>query len=372
MPMPQKPKIEKDTAERWLLTYADLMNLLLIFFIVLYAMSQVDAAKFNQLAQSLNMSLGNSSLAPYIDNAAVGGTTLIPLPATAPSSVIPANMDEQVIDNLKKQVSAVVKEKGLEGKIDVTVQERGVVISIDAQMLFKSGNAELEADSKPTIGEIGDILLKVPGKQIKIEGHTDNDAMNSTQFPSNWELSSARATNVLRLLVDKTHIDPTKISSVGYGEFRPLVPNTTEENKAKNRRVDIVILRDVLNESEAGVSQLIAAPTVGTANATPKNNPVEQNPKNNSQAPKTNTTTVVKNTQTAVKAQSPAVAKPAETVKATTPPPTVPAETQAAAPPPTVPNNADTTTQDQPADNTGGAAPPTDQPTDPAATDSAQ
>lgn len=254
MPMPKKPKVEKDTAERWLLTYADLMNLLLIFFIVLYAMSQVDVAKFNQLAQSLNVALGNSSLSEYIDNTAAGGKSLIALPADS-SSVVPSQLEDQQIDELKKQVDQVIEKKGLKGEIDVAVQERGVVISINAQLLFKSGSAEIEATSKPTIGEIGDILLQVPGKQIKIEGHTDNDPINSPQFPSNWDLSSARSTNILRLLVDKTHVDPKAISSVGYGEFRPLVPNTTEENKAKNRRVDIVILRDAFDKSEAGFSK---------------------------------------------------------------------------------------------------------------------
>lgn len=297
MPMPQKPKVEKDTAERWLLTYADLMNLLLIFFIVLYAMSQVDKAKFNQLAQSLNMALGNSSLTEYIDNSAQGGKSLIPLPADS-SSVVPSKLEDQQIDQLKKQVDEVVEKKGLKGEINVAVQERGVVISINAQLLFKSGSAELEADSKPTIGEIGDILLKVPGKQIKIEGHTDTDPINSPLFPSNWELSSARSTNVLRLLVDKTHIDPKSISAVGYGEFRPLVPNTTEENKTKNRRVDIVILRDAFDKAEAGISKPVVAPSSESGNtAAPVKAQPEQSAKKTSQAPRINTTNTVKNTQ---------------------------------------------------------------------------
>lgn len=310
MPMPQKPKIEKDTAERWLLTYADLMNLLLIFFIVLYAMSQVDVAKFNQLAQSLNMSLGNSSLAPYIDNAAAGGTALIPLPATAPSSVVPSKLEEQQIDELKKKVDAVIEKKGLKSEIDVVVQERGIVISINAQLLFKSGSSDLEANSKPTIGEIGQILLEVPGKQIKIEGHTDNDPIKSNIYPSNWELSSARATNVLRLLVDQTHVEPKTISAVGYGEYRPLVPNTTDVNKAKNRRVDIVILRDAFDKGESGISKPIVPP----ANAEDtKVAPAEQAAKKTTQTPRVNTTTVVKSTP---KVEAPASkAPPAEVVK---------------------------------------------------------
>ena len=120
-------------------------------------------------------------------------------------------------------------------------------ISIDSTMVFKSGSDEMEANVKPTIQEIGNALKKLPSNYIRIEGHTDTDPISSSKFPSNWELSSARATKVLKFLVDYSARDPKKISSVGFGEYQPLVPNTSEANKSKNRRVDITILRNSIN-----------------------------------------------------------------------------------------------------------------------------
>ncbi|MCX7774261.1 MAG: flagellar motor protein MotB, partial [Clostridia bacterium] len=259
-----KPKIEKDTAERWLLTYADLMNLLLIFFIILYAMSQVEQDKFQQLAQSLREAFGDKNTGGVISQGGAG-VSLINLDSIAPSNVIPAKLEEQQLDELKKKVDEVVEKKGLKGEIDVDVQERGVIISISAQLMFNSGSADLMPHSKPTIQEIGELLKEVPGKQIKVEGHTDTDPIKTSLFPSNWELSSGRATNVLRLLIDQVKIDPTRISSVGYGEFRPKVPNTSETNKATNRRVDIVILRDAYDKAEAGQAPVITKPAAASS-----------------------------------------------------------------------------------------------------------
>ncbi len=254
MPAPQpKAKIVKDTAERWLLTYADLMNLLLIFFIVLYAMSQVDVAKFNQLADSLRAALGDTSAASRIGT--IGSTNaLISIgEANMQTSVVPSKLEEQQMEELEEKVNELIDKNNLKGNVNVSMQERGILISITAQLLFKSGSADIEPGSRQIVERIGrEVLLAIPGKQIRIEGHTDNDPIRTAQFPSNWELSSARATNLLRILVDSVGIDPTTISSVGYGEFRPNSPNTSEANKAQNRSVDIVILRDKFDKAEAG------------------------------------------------------------------------------------------------------------------------
>ncbi|MCX7709413.1 MAG: OmpA family protein [Clostridia bacterium] len=252
-----KAKVEKDTSERWLLTYADLMNLLLIFFIILYTMSQVDVAKFNQLAASLRAEFGNNATSSLIGD---GGTnnSLINLEANAPANVVPSKLEEQQIEEVKKEVTEMIEKENLKGSVEVTIQERGAVISIMEKVLFKSGSAEIEQDSKPTVEKIGNILKSITSNQIKVEGHTDDDPIRTTQFPSNWELSSARATNVLRLLVDKAGINPKSISAVGYGEFRPKAENTSPENKAANRRVDIVIVKNKFDKAEAGMEK--AAP----------------------------------------------------------------------------------------------------------------
>jgi len=257
-----KGKVEKDTSERWLLTYSDLMNLLLILFIILYTMSKVDVAKYQQVAQSLRAALGDR-----VTNSIIGeggaGSSMVPLDSNAPSPVIPANMEEQQMEAVKDKVSELIKKENLNGEVEVTLEERGIVISIRAQVAFKPGSADIEPEAKKTILDIGKILQSVPGNQIRVEGHTDTDPINTPRFPSNWELSGARAVNVLRLLVDGGGISPKIISAVGYGEYRPKVPNTTPANKAINRRVNIVIVKNLYDKAEAGISKPVEVKPAG-------------------------------------------------------------------------------------------------------------
>lgn len=252
-----KVKIEKDGAERYLLTYADLMNLLLIFFIILYSMSQVDSQKFQQLSGSLKSTFG--AFAPgSVINTGGGGPSLLTLNPSDEATPNPntgtgkGNAEEAGTKEVKQKVEQLIAEQNLQGNLNVELQERGVVISITASFLFKSGSADIEKESLPIVDKIGNILLSVPGNHIRIEGHTDNDPIKTSVFPSNWELSSARATNVLRFIVEKSGIKPEVVSSVGYGEYRPKAPNTTEQNKAMNRRVDIVIIKSIYDATEAG------------------------------------------------------------------------------------------------------------------------
>ena len=265
-----KAKVVKDNAERWLLTYSDLMNLLLILFILLYAMSQVDQAKFDALAQSLRDAFGVST-GEKVTPVSGGGSSVVPLPnnvpASSPTTVVNSKMEDKQMAEVQKKVDQIIQKGNLGDKVDVEMQERGLNISIKAQMLFKPGDADIVPGSKPTIEEIGAILKQIPGNQIRIEGHTDNDPISNAKYPSNWELSVARATNVLRLLVEKAGIDPKLIAATGYGEMRPLVPNTTAANKAANRRVNIVILRQMYDSAEAGTG----GPSIDSAAAASQN-----------------------------------------------------------------------------------------------------
>lgn len=247
-----KSKVEKDTSERWLLTYADLMNLLLILFIIFFAMSQVDTQKFQQLSQSLGMAFGNGSASLSAIQGGGSGNSLIDFPATAPSPVIPSQLEEQQMEAIQGEISQMVKSEGLSADVSVVMHDRGIVITINEKVLFKSGSSEIEKESQEKVIKIGkDILSQIQNKYIRVEGHTDNVPIKSVLFPSNWELSAARATNVLRILVEQAGIDPKTISAVGYGEYTPLVPNTSDQNRAKNRRVDIVILRESFSQGEA-------------------------------------------------------------------------------------------------------------------------
>lgn len=264
--MKKKEKVVKDTAERWLLTYADLMNLLLIFFIILYAMSQVDQSKAEELAKSMNEAFGfNNNASKELFPQGSGSSSIIDLGngnlKPTPTPLFPSsgnqpggngNTEDQEMADLKNEIDGLIKDKNLAGLISANIQERGVRISIMAQYLFASGSASLEQSVTSQVIEIGNMLKEFPDNYIRVEGHTDNVPINTAKFPSNWELSSARATNVLRTLVQKCSIDPKHISAVGYGEFQPIVPNDSDVNKAKNRRIDIIVLKKDFSVGEAG------------------------------------------------------------------------------------------------------------------------
>jgi len=248
--MLKKAKVQKDTIDRWLLTYSDLMNLLLIFFIILYAISQVDSSKYNQLAYSLREAFGTSASSTYIGTHG-SSNSIIDLDSGSASTVIPDKLEDTQMEEVKKKIDEVVAKSGIDNSIEVTIKERGIEISIRDSLLFKSGSSDIEPKAKETIVQIGNILHNLSDNQIRVEGHTDNEPIRTTQYPSNWELSSARAVNVLRILIDESGIDPKMVSAIGYGEFRPKLPNTSIENKIKNRRVDIVVVKESLNLTEA-------------------------------------------------------------------------------------------------------------------------
>lgn len=254
--MAKKEKIVKDTAERWLLTYADLMNLLLILFILLYTMSKIDVAKYQTVAASLRAAFGETPVAQVIGDAGAS-PGLINLDGSSP--VVQAQMEQQQMEKIKEEITEVIKEKGLSGEVEVTLEERGIVISIAEKVLFKSGSADLDDASKQTIEQLGKVLLAILGKQIRVEGHTDNVPISTSRFPDNQELSTARANSVWRILVNNVGMDPKSLSATGYGEFRPKVPNDTPENRAQNRRVDIAILKDIFDKSESGVETVTKA-----------------------------------------------------------------------------------------------------------------
>lgn len=271
--MAKKEKVVKDTAERWLLTYADLMNLLLIFFIILYAMSQTDQKKFDQLKESFAKVLGTyTKYDTHVPTGANGGNSILTMKYAAKSQAVIANSaEESQMEKVKQKVEGIIKKQGLKGDVEVSVQERGVVISITAQLLFRSGSATIESNSAKTVLEIGrEVLSKLSGKKIRIEGHTDNDPLGpNNPFVDNWGLSNARAINVLRMLLKNIpSLNEKEYSATGYGEFSPRVPNTSVVNKQKNRRVDIVILKDVYAPSDASSDTLSGVSSGSTSSTT--------------------------------------------------------------------------------------------------------
>jgi len=215
---------------RWLLSYADMITLLMAVFIMMYSMSLLDIAKFQNFAASAKGAFG----------AFEGGAERIsPVGELSPTGgEKPFGLETGLAE-----VKAFVQAQGLGESVSVRLTEEGLQIIMTDPVLFDLGRADLHPKAYPILDEIASIIKKLPGHQVRVEGHTDNLPISTPEFPSNWELSTRRAVNVLRYFVERHRIEPWRISAVGYGEFRPRYPNTTPRGRALNRRVEIVVLR---------------------------------------------------------------------------------------------------------------------------------
>lgn len=254
--MKKKPEAEKENNERWLLTYSDLITLLMVFFIIMYAMSNVDAEKYQRLSTSLSSAfLSEEQLQEVLSKVdADSKTQTESTEASEAADDEQGNTDTQDLEAVAAQVNEMLEAKNLQSDVSVTIAERGVVISLKSAILFESGKADIKPDFAAILTEIGKSIKNV-NNYIRIEGNTDNVPMSSEEFPSNWELSVERATQVVRLLINQSGVNPQKISAVGYGEYRPKAPNDSAENRAQNRRVDIVLLRDTYDIGESEMLQ---------------------------------------------------------------------------------------------------------------------
>lgn len=238
---PKRNIADDDNQDRWLLTYADLITLLLALFIVMYAISQIDSQKFEKVSEALNGILkGNESILENPNN-------IDNLPGHGIMKIGNLKSIQSLINERFKSVA-----KDNEVKTEVT--ERGLVVHIMESALFDEGSAELRFKAMDILDIIYQEIHTLPN-HIRIEGHTDDRDISTVQYPSNWELSAARASSVVRYLIDNYGMEPNKLSALGYGEYRPIKPNNTIENRAQNRRVDIVVLTDELSSKEPGSEQ---------------------------------------------------------------------------------------------------------------------
>ncbi|MGC8971032.1 MAG: OmpA/MotB family protein [bacterium] len=237
MALKKKPENPPPGAPLWMTSYGDMVTQILIFFVMLFTFSSIDAARFRELAISLQSAFkGGTGI--------LSGGQSITVETLGPTRANLVQLAEAM-----HQIMNIVESSGLKGAVETNINERGLVISIKDSTFFDLGKAELKPRSKQILDNIGKALKELPN-QIRIEGHTDNLPINTPQFPSNWELSTARATTVLRYLVEHVGLSPEKMSAVGYGEYRPLFPNDTEEHRARNRRVDIVVLLEEASKGE--------------------------------------------------------------------------------------------------------------------------
>lgn len=229
----------------WMNTYADLVTLLLCFFVLLFAMSKVDEGRIQAFLASFEGGAG-----------VLEGGVMLEFEKNVGQMMESGTerMTESELAALQEQLQEMVEqEESISGQISVTRKGNSIVISFMDKILFEPGEAAIKLESYPLIEQVGLILNaeQFLARDILVEGHTDSDPVKyKNKYPTNWELSTARATNVLRRLVENSGIDPVRISAAGYSHYHPVAPNDTPENKAKNRRADIVILGDSNNKTE--------------------------------------------------------------------------------------------------------------------------
>jgi len=249
--------------ERWMVTYADMLTLLLVLFIVLYAISQVNTSKFNELKTSLSSAFGNGQ-SPVInggtgpidgntvsvDQSVVDSKLAVPNPAAAKQPLnLPTNSDAnaalQELDEFKKieqAIKASLARRGLSGSAEFNIDERGLVVTlITDELVFTGNSAVLEPEGAVILDAVSPALVKIDN-QIQVDGHTNQQNVSTAPYPSGWELSSARASSVVRYLIGHGHLAASRLSAAGYSDQRPLLPPSDPRSITRNRRVDIVVL----------------------------------------------------------------------------------------------------------------------------------
>ena len=242
---------ESHTNERWLLTYSDMITLLMALFIVMFAMSNVNQTKFESLQQSLSEAfsgriLGGESIVQTggsvqatESNPAVQPQTLTPMTSGTPE----AKAEQEDFRRLKARIDGVIAEQGLQRKVESVIEKRGLAVRVMSDgLLFESGSADVRPEAVPVLDKLGKVLAVDKAHPFRIEGHTD-DVPVSGRYPSNWELSTARSSAVVRAFMGGSGISGKRFEAVGRAELEPLAPNTSPAGRSANRRVEIVLPR---------------------------------------------------------------------------------------------------------------------------------
>jgi chemotaxis protein MotB len=245
--------------ERWLISYADFITLLFAFFVVMYSSSQVDKRRVGQLALAIQVAFQKMGVFP-------ASTTQIPVDSrqpmpfntvqaientqrtsdlgrivSPPKDTLSSTQDNGDLTALKKELQKALSLQIQRKEVTLRTVPDGLVVSLQEIGFFDSGSAQIKPGSRPALDRLAAILA--PGKyRIRIEGHTDNVPVHNAQFTSNWELSTARATELVRLLITRYGFAPDRLSAAGYAQYHPVASNATPEGRAQNRRVDVVIL----------------------------------------------------------------------------------------------------------------------------------
>ncbi|MFL5826443.1 MAG: flagellar motor protein MotB [Thermoleophilaceae bacterium] len=250
---------EHENEERWLLTYADMITLLMALFMVLFSMAQVNTSKFEALKQSLQEAFSGKVISGGRSIQTTGSndtqtdkaTPEPPIPAIQPQ--IQSKQDQQLkqsgkteddeFKRLKRQIDQYAKAHHLSKQIETVISRRGLVVRLlTDRVLFDPGQAQLKIQASPILGRLSQVLKAEGRHPIMVDGHTDNVPIQSAQFPTNWELSTARASTVVRYFI-RAGVPQSRLGAAGYADLHPVASNSSENGRSRNRRVEVVLLR---------------------------------------------------------------------------------------------------------------------------------
>lgn len=254
----KKKPPEHENLERWLVSYADFITLLFATFVVLYALSQVDISEYIKLEEAMKAAFSPSSLMESMDSFLDNTKSESSVDAKSADSVVSPLMleymspayEQRSYEEIDQEIKDATKKGELEG-VKSEITDKGLVITFSEDLIFNPGSATLTPKALAALNKVGVMITeKFVLHYIRVEGHTDNSPIMSFVFPSNWELSSARSSSIIRHLIGQFKLMPGLFTAVGYGDTRPIADNKTQAGQKRNRRVDIIILRNKFKQME--------------------------------------------------------------------------------------------------------------------------
>lgn len=233
----------------WMTTYGDMVTLVLTFFVLLYSFSSMDSGKWQELVGALSGTMGvlDGSPVSIIDESSLSPNTDVSPPSDIEEDELTEEelRNNELFDELYGQISDAVEEQGMGGQLELSRTDAEIIIRFSDNALFDSGKADLREETLPMFDSLAGILSSSYDSfdMLRVEGHTDNLPINTPEFPNNRWLSLTRAYNVASYLLDELEFDPVKLSYMGYGEHRPIADNETDEGRAQNRRVELIVVK---------------------------------------------------------------------------------------------------------------------------------
>ncbi len=233
---------QEEGSNAWVVTFADMMTLVLVFFILLYTLADIENEAFKASIATVQIIDGDGNQVSVIDFAAKNGRN--PEPLKAVEDMLGLNQATEPVESLKPvialEMESMIDNTDLADSVDLAVNGDQIILQIDGRYLFESGQADLKDRARFIFANLGQMFRQHADYRIAIRGHTDNRDIETVQFPSNWELSAVRATRVLRFFILQG-IDPERMTATGYADYLPLVENDSVSNRARNRRVEFVL-----------------------------------------------------------------------------------------------------------------------------------